>query len=337
MNAEDMKLFFAYNEWANNRILDAAEKATPTQLLQPNDLGWGSLLGGLAHILGAEWGWFQFLFGVESGSRPTPKDFADIPMLRERWAIENENIRRCLDTLADGDLTQIQKRVSGDREFHWDLWQALAHVVNHGTQHRAECAALLTGFGHSPGDLDFTLFLFSRYGSAGAKPSDGEPIKRQNIDWLFRYNDWANDRILACAEMVSPVQLNAANDFGWGSMRGALVHLMDAEYAWRELLKNGVFVEEMQPEAFADIASIRARWAGERAAFWRYLDNLNDDDMLGTISYKSDGEMRYRLLWHCLAHVVNHGTQHRAECAALLTGFGQSPGNLDLTAYLAEG
>ena len=37
-----------------------------------------------------------------------------------------------------------------------------------------------------------------------------------------------------------------------------------------------------------------------------------------------------------LAHLVNHGTQHRSEAALLLTQAGRSPGELDLIVYLEE-
>ena len=41
-------------------------------------------------------------------------------------------------------------------------------------------------------------------------------------------------------------------------------------------------------------------------------------------------------VWQMLVHVVNHGTQHRAEAAALLTAESRSPGELDLINYAEE-
>ena len=332
MRVEDIKLYYGYNEWANERILRAAERAAPEQLSAANELGWGSLRGMLTHTLDAETGWFNFLF--ERGERVWLKaeDFADVAALRTRWHERNEITRDCLDTLEDADLTRVHASERGGRRFENVLWQALVHVVNHGTQHRSECAALLTGLGFSPGDMDLTLYL----NEANITQSAADSQRRADIDLLFRYNDWANERILAMAERVTADEFARPNDFGWGSLKGALVHLMDAEYAWRTLLKDGEHVEWLQPEDFADVAAIRARWEEERAAFWAYLDSLSSDDLSATISYEGEAGIRCRALWHCLAHVVNHGTQHRAECAALLTGFGHSPGNLDFTVYLSE-
>lgn len=41
-------------------------------------------------------------------------------------------------------------------------WHCLYHVVNHGMQHRSEAAHLLTAYGQSPGDIDFSLFSLGR-------------------------------------------------------------------------------------------------------------------------------------------------------------------------------
>jgi len=38
----------------------------------------------------------------------------------------------------------------------------------------------------------------------------------------------------------------------------------------------------------------------------------------------------------CLAHLLNHSMQHRSEARMILTHWGQSPGDLDLTFYLPD-
>ncbi|MCY4018252.1 MAG: DinB family protein [Chloroflexi bacterium] len=331
MNRGGIELLFQYSDWANERILDAAAKVSVEQLIAPNDLGWGSLCGALVHTLDAEYIWRILLEDGIDVEALDPEDFPDVASIRARWAAVRRAFWNYLGQLSDEELNaSLDHEALGGLRGE-PLWHLLIHVINHGSHHRAECAALLTGFGYSPGDVDFPLFLNSRN-----KHKNGDTMNCKDIELLFQYNDWANERILDRAEEVSVEQLTAPNEFGWGSLRGALVHLLDAEYVWRNLLNGGVSIGELKPEDFANVSAIRARWAEERSAFWHYLNSLSDDDLAGTVSYEGDGIMRHRVLWHCLAHVVNHGTQHRGECAALLTGFGHSPGNLDFTVFLSE-
>jgi len=83
--------------------------------------------------------------------------------------------------------------------------------------------------------------------------------------------------------------------------------------------------------------ALKERWRTEERDMQAYLDSLNDQDMYGLVRYAvPEGFVRERVLWHCLLHVVNHGTQHRSEAAALLTSYGHSPDGLDFTKYLND-
>ena len=69
-------------------------------------------------------------------------------------------MRSYLAGLTDEDLDSIIRYTrTGGTWFETLLWQILLHVINHGTQSRSEAAVLLSQFGHSPGDLDYMIFL----------------------------------------------------------------------------------------------------------------------------------------------------------------------------------
>jgi uncharacterized damage-inducible protein DinB len=156
---------------------------------------------------------------------------------------------------------------------------------------------------------------------------------------MYEYNQWANHLILTTCEKISAEQYVAKTSHSFGSLRGTLVHTLDAEWSWRRLLTTEVVSSEELTEAdIPTLEALRQRWDEEERAWRDYLHSLTDVDMTRIIRYTlpESGVVRERVLWHCLYHVVNHGMQHRSEAAAMLTDYGQSPGGLDFTLFLNQ-
>lgn len=160
----------------------------------------------------------------------------------------------------------------------------------------------------------------------------------QDILTVYDYNYWANKRILAMSAKVTQEQFDKPASFPYGGLRGTLVHILDTERGWRNLLQyNDLTLPDLDIKDFPTQAALQERWVQEEHEMRAYLAGLRDEDLVARFKYtNSAGEPRSRILWHCLLHVVNHGTQHRGEAAALLTEYGQSPGDLDFTLFLSE-
>jgi uncharacterized damage-inducible protein DinB len=158
-------------------------------------------------------------------------------------------------------------------------------------------------------------------------------VIKSDISALLAYNFWANERILSVCERLS------ADDFsrkitpnpGWDSLRGILVHALDSEYGWRSVLQSQDASEILNEADFVDVPALQTRWNVEHSAWLAYLSSLSDEHL----KKRYDNEKPLKV-WQVIVHVVNHGTQHRSEAAAILTGYGQSPGELDFDAFLKE-
>jgi len=177
-------------------------------------------------------------------------------------------------------------------------------------------------------------------------------MKIDEIKLMYEYNYWANRRILTACANVSQEQYIASTSFG--NLRAALIHILDSEWEWRNAFQRYFMAIdtvkadlpaqahkwEHQQLTEADLATLDAlkeRWQTEERAMRLYLDSTSEQYLNGLVRYLIPGGiLRERVLWHCLVHVVNHGTQHRSEAAALLTNYGHSPGDMDYTVFLNE-
>lgn len=159
----------------------------------------------------------------------------------------------------------------------------------------------------------------------------------QDIQFIYNYNYWANGKILAACAKVTEEQFLAPAEFPYGGLRGTILHIVDAEYGWREFFETDIFKEDLRVEDFPTFSSLEEKFREEEQSMRAYLNRLTDEDMNSHRKYSFNEDIHLdRILWHCLMHVVNHGTQHRSEAAALLTSYNASPGDLDFALFLYE-
>lgn len=152
MQLDDIRFLFAFDRWATTKVLDAADGVDATTWAARNIVDERGLGGILVHHLGASQRWRHGLTGA-TGEMPRPEDepLPDPASLRAAWEREWAGYDAWIERMDPDWLDQTEEGIS--------LWQALAHVVNHGTQHRSEAAVLLTAAGRSPGDLDMVDYI----------------------------------------------------------------------------------------------------------------------------------------------------------------------------------
>src|SRR6201991_3782015 len=85
MTPTEIQLLFAYNDWANKRVLQAASALTPEQFTKPLGNSFSSVGDTLAHMYGAETIWLQRFKGESPSAFPDTSQIHDIASLRKHW------------------------------------------------------------------------------------------------------------------------------------------------------------------------------------------------------------------------------------------------------------
>lgn len=151
-----------------------------------------------------------------------------------------------------------------------------------------------------------------------------------DIRILFDYSYAATGRVLEAASRLSDEAYASDPPLrGSPSLQRTLVHMLDAEQGNRaEIRPEGDERERnLEPAAYPDVPSLTHAWQEDEQIMRSWLATLDDAAL---IRPAGNGQP----LWLCLMHIVNHSTQHRSEAAAILTHWGESPDDLDISFWL---
>lgn len=101
---------------------------------------------------------FSGLRGEEIPEPLDPADFDDREVLRAHWDRIEQDMRAYLDGLRDEMLFEKPFAEGEDQDLF--AWQVLLHVVNHGTDHRAQTLRLLNDLGVRTTSQDYIFYVY---------------------------------------------------------------------------------------------------------------------------------------------------------------------------------
>jgi uncharacterized damage-inducible protein DinB len=169
MKPSEMRELFAFNAWANHRILGATEALAKEQFTKELGSSFSSVRDTLVHVWGVEWIWLERLQGRSPEVFPSAKDFPDLASSRARWTEVEKNWLAYVSRLDEAELgEEVDYKTLSFGPSRSPRWQVLQHVVNHGSYHRGQVTTMLRQLGAKGVGTD--LILFYRERRAAAKP-----------------------------------------------------------------------------------------------------------------------------------------------------------------------
>ena len=158
MNANAFRHFYDYHFAENRKIWDSyVTQLSDEQFTQPVVYSRGSVRDQILHLISCDVAWFSGLRGVEIPEDLNPADFPDRESIRAHWDQVEQIMRGYLAGLRDDML--FDKPLEGEDK-DLILWQVLLHVVNHGTDHRAQLLRLLNDLGVETSYQDYIFYVY---------------------------------------------------------------------------------------------------------------------------------------------------------------------------------
>jgi uncharacterized damage-inducible protein DinB len=160
-------------------------------------------------------------------------------------------------------------------------------------------------------------------------------MNKQDVEYLYEYNRWANARLLDAASKLTPEQFSRDLQSSHRSVRDTLAHILAAEWIWLERW-NGVSPKALlNPSDFPTVESLKKRWAVVEGDYTEFINGVTDGSLTTVIGYTNTrGEEWAYPLGQMLQHVMNHSSYHRGQVTTMLRQLGAQVNPVDLLVFM---
>jgi uncharacterized damage-inducible protein DinB len=155
---DDFATLFAFNRWANDKMLEACRKLTPEQYNAEPVPGWPPVRTTVWHIAIVTDAWLRAVAGDPDDSIPAETDVKtpdDAARILER---AYRTLDKLLPTLTPEMLNSPRTFSRRGRTTELPPWVVLRHVVNHTTYHRGQVASKLKRFNVQQAETDLVYY-----------------------------------------------------------------------------------------------------------------------------------------------------------------------------------
>jgi uncharacterized damage-inducible protein DinB len=157
--ADDLVSLYAYNSWANARVLETLRAMPEADYLKEQGGGWPSPRATFVHIAGATDAWAERFSGRETTRLATTEELPGLEDAARVLLAAEEKHARLLPTYDAARLAGpfTWKNLKGEEKTA-PFGVVVRHVVNHQTYHRGQIAAMVRRLGHAPKSTDMVVW-----------------------------------------------------------------------------------------------------------------------------------------------------------------------------------
>jgi uncharacterized damage-inducible protein DinB len=169
-------------------------------------------------------------------------------------------------------------------------------------------------------------------------------MTKDDIQLIFEYDRWANNRVLQSASALNSEQFTRSLGGAFASVRDTLVHILAGEWIWLaywqhpsprlEILSDlrAQRAALFNPQAFPDAAAVQSKWKEVEHQQIEFANRLTDEQLEKILPTRGT----QLSLAHLMQHLANHSTYHRGQIALMMRQLHAEPIATDFHVFLAE-